>query len=407
MDILEADDMTQKADYTNWTLMHKNIAVAKLEIIEETGWISQISDIFNLSHAPVGTVSANQTQIERTELNKWIKGRSIPENRQNLELLFETLDIFNGPALALKSYGLSLSDQYWLKPEGVNISWESINFFQNEFSDDIGEILFQNKDASDFSVDMSSPDNTLDGVLRKKWIIQNGKRILMKGSDDSTQQEPYNEVIASTIMSKLNIVHTPYTLTSLRGKTYSLCENFINKDTELITAGRIQNVMKRSLADDKYQHLLKCCEFLDIGDIGQQFEQMMVIDYIIANTDRHWRNFGFIRDANTLEYKGFAPIYDNGTSLWNKNQETTEITLSKTFKSTHNQQIQLIKDLSWYEPIPRQEITEIVTGILSKNKHMNQERIAAIAKAVNQKAAFITSLKKERSPLIIPVKKNS
>ena len=385
--------MTKNADYSNWTLMHKNIVIANLVIIEETGWISQIMDTFNLDHAPVGTV--RQGQIDRSELNMWMKGRAIPASRQNLELLFEALDIFNSASLALKSYGLSLSDQYWMKPDGMDITWEFVNYFQNNFSDDIGEILFQNKDASDFSVDMSSPDNTLDGVLRKKWTIQNGKRILVKGSDDSLEQEPYNEVIASRIMSKLNIAHTPYTLTSMRGKAYSLCENFINKDTELITAGRVQNVMKQSFADDKYQHLLKCCEFLGMDDMRFQFEQMMVIDYIIANTDRHWGNFGFIRDANTLEYKGFAPIYDSGTSLWNKNQEVIDVTLSKTFKPTHNKQILLVKDLSWYEPIPKQQLTEIVVNTLSKNKFMNQERITAIAKGVNQKANFITNLKKE------------
>jgi len=387
--------MTEKTYYSSWTLMHKNIAIANLVMIEETGWISQVMDTLNLDHAPVGTI--RQAQIDRSELNNWLKGRSIPASRRNLELLLEALDIFNSTSLALKSYGLSLSDQYWLRPEGMDITWGSVNYFQNEFSDDIGEILFQNKDASDFNVDMSSPDNTSDGVLRKKWTIQSGKRILVKGSDDSAQQEPYNEVIATNIMSKLNITHTPYTLTSIRGKAYSQCENFINKDTELITAGRVQNVMKQSFANDKYEHLLKCCESLGMDDMRPQLEQMMVIDFIIANTDRHWGNFGFIRDANTLEYQGFAPIYDSGTSLWDKNQEVIDITISKTFKETHNKQIQLVKDLSWYEPIPKQQLTDIVTSVLGKNKYMNPERITAIAKGVNRKADFITNLKKELS----------
>ena len=387
--------MGEATDYSNWTLMHKNIVVANLVIITETGWISQVTDTFNLEHAPVGTVK--QAQIDRSELNKWVKGRSIPASRQNLELLFEALDIFNSAALTFESYGLSLSDQYWIKPVGMDSTWESVNYFENEFSDDIGEILFQNKDASDFNVDMSSPDNTLDGVLRKKWTIQNEKRILVKGSDDSIEQEPYNEVVAARIMAKLNIPHTPYTLTSMRGKAYCLCENFVNKDTELITAGRVQNVMKQSFAHDKYQHLLKCCEFLGMGDMRHHFEQMMVIDYIIANTDRHWGNFGFIRDANTLEYQGFAPIYDSGTSLWNKNQEVIDITISKTFEPTHSKQIQLVTDLSWYEPIPKQQLTEIVEDTLSKNKYMNLERVRSIAKGVNRKADFITNLKKELS----------
>ena len=43
---------------------------------------------------------------------------------------------------------------------------------------------------------------------------------------------------------------------------------------------------------------------------------MLVLDYIIANTDRHWNNFGVIRNADTRCYIDIAPIYDSGTSMW-------------------------------------------------------------------------------------------
>jgi len=39
-------------------------------------------------------------------------------------------------------------------------------------------------------------------------------------------------------------------------------------------------------------------------------------DRIINNIDRHYGNFGFIRNADTLEFQGFEPIFDNGNSLW-------------------------------------------------------------------------------------------
>ena len=43
---------------------------------------------------------------------------------------------------------------------------------------------------------------------------------------------------------------------------------------------------------------------------------MIVLDYLIVNEDRHQNNFGVVRNAETLEYLGAAPIYDSGTSLW-------------------------------------------------------------------------------------------
>ena len=42
---------------------------------------------------------------------------------------------------------------------------------------------------------------------------------------------------------------------------------------------------------------------------------MIVCDHIMANTDRHWRNFGIIRNIDTLECR-FVPFFDTGNSLW-------------------------------------------------------------------------------------------
>ena len=51
-------------------------------------------------------------------------------------------------------------------------------------------------------------------------------------------------------------------------------------------------------------------------DVTEQLQQLMILDYLICNPDRHFGNFGAIRDAVTLEWMGFAPIFDSGTSLW-------------------------------------------------------------------------------------------
>ena len=71
--------------------------------------------------------------------------------RLNITAPYELLD---------KSFGLSLSDQYWLKPEGSNISYDSINFFDHDF--DYAEFM----EAS-----LSTNSNTTGGMLRKAWII--------------------------------------------------------------------------------------------------------------------------------------------------------------------------------------------------------------------------------------------
>ena len=81
------------------------------------------------------------------------------------------------------------------------IKWKDINFFENLFSEDVGSALF----GGQFSGDFMSPDNTSDGWLRKKWVIQNQRRVLLKSGSGESQQEPLNEVLANMICDRLDI----------------------------------------------------------------------------------------------------------------------------------------------------------------------------------------------------------
>jgi len=392
--------------------MHKNIPVATIELTKRKGSIIAVKDTVNIEHAPLTTLNESDGRLDPIKLDDWLEGRSIPASRQNVARLMRDLDIASPSALALQSYGLSLSDQYWIKPTNQAILWEDVNFFQNDFSDDIGKILFNEKSSDDPNINVKSPDNSSDGMLRKRWTIQDGKRILVKGADTKhqLQQEPFNEVIASQIMAELNIDHTPYTQIFLDNKPYSLCEVFTTEDTEYITAWSILKHTGRDAKLSEYNQILANCEKLGVGDMRHKIEQMLVLDYIIANTDRHLGNFGFLRNANTLEYEGFVPVFDSGTSLWCDGSIVSNRSNSKPFKKTHSNQIKLVTDLSWYEPISESKLTEIIISNLSKNTPIkdvrvgiSEERIAKIADTVNQRAEFITGLKRDLTSTAVAV----
>ena len=392
----------KRTDTTIWTLMHKNIPVADLEIVANAGTILNVGHIHNINHAPIGTLD----QKDRVhKIRTWFVDRTISSNRQNLNQrnFYDDLG-FTGPtALSLKNHGLSLADQYWLKPVNQMITWESINFFKNGFNPDIGDVLFQKKKATDDNINLNAPDITTDGWLQKRWVIQNGKQILLKAGSDLFEQETYNEEIATNILKKLNIRHTPYWVEFLGDKPYSLCENFINENTDLVTAWRVLNSKKKANHDSNYQHLIKRCKELGIGDMRLQLEQMIVIDCIIANTDRHWGNFGFIRNADTLEWQGFAPIYDNGTSLWHNSENTSIHVESRAFKKSHREQLNLINDLSWFEPISENDLSEIITNTLSKHPTMSEERIEKLITAVNRQMEYVTQRKQKLTSKAIAV----
>lgn len=210
-------------------LMHKRIPAASIELDDATGFIQKIGEIYAPEHLPIGIPVKNGV-ADRTAFNTWWTDRSIPASRSGIREALETLEIANTKLLLIRCYGLSLSDQYWIKPGGSELTWDDINFFQHPFSDDIGDVLFGAPKKAN-ALNFSSPDNTSDGFLKKRWKIIDGKRCLIKGGSNPFRQQPFNEVIASEIMSRLSIPHVPYTLIWNNDAPYSVCEDFVDENT--------------------------------------------------------------------------------------------------------------------------------------------------------------------------------
>ena len=368
-------------------LMHKNIPVVDLEIDETTGTISKIKKTRDFRHIPVG-VKIQKDIIDRKTLNDWWTGRSIPASRDGIDGIKEVLgqlNIYNTGMLLDKCYGLSLSDQYWICPENSGLLWGEINFFNNSFSKDMGGILFGHKPADITRIDLVSPDNTSDGWLRKKWVIADGRRFLMKGGSGVYEQEPFNEIIACAVMRRLGINHINYTLTFDKNKPYCLCENFVTPDTELIPAWRVKESLKKDNRESELTHLLRCCDYHGIPGVTAAIDKMLVLDYIISNEDRHYNNFGFIRNAETLEWLGFAPVFDSGTSLWYNTQFVGRSSECKPFRKSHNEQIKLVTDLSWFNIGALKDIGDEIIEIFALSETVGADRRAAIAKSLTER----------------------
>ncbi len=172
-----------------YLLMHKRTAVLELDI-DKLGMIAKIGSVSAPEHLPVG-VRTSKSGIDRGSINEWWADRCIPASRSGVRDALQVLGAVVPQQLLSRSYGLSLSDHYWLKPTDSELTWEQINFFDNPFSDDIGDILFGKQ--RDAEIDFASPDITTDGNLKKRWRIINGKHCLTKGGSGPFYQQPYCE----------------------------------------------------------------------------------------------------------------------------------------------------------------------------------------------------------------------
>ena len=104
--------------------------------------------------------------------------------------------------------------------------------------------------------------------------------------------------------------------------------------------------------------------------MAHALDQMLVLDYLIANEDRHFNNFGLLRNPDTLEWLGPAPIYDSGSCL-GYDKLTAQIRSGrnitcKPFKKTHQDQLRLVTSFDWLDLSKlggiEQDIREVFAG---------------------------------------------
>lgn len=299
-------------------LMNKNKEVLVAEYDTITKGFNKLYKVKNMAFAPLilkNLYEDNKEDIKLLEqLTEWFKGRGIPSWRDDLDLLLVKLNILTPTELLDKAFGLSLSDQYWVKPYKSKIEYNDINFFDHDFEySEFTSVTFSNNMDSSAKISLISPNNTTDGRLKKTWIIENDKRYLLKGGYKNEVMQPFNEVLATMICNRLGFKHVPYTIDVVKDKVVSKCECFIDKDTELITAYQILH--NNCDKDNAYETYIKLLEDKGIVNAQYDLENMFILDYIMLNEDRHLNNFGIIRNVENLNWIGTAPIFDTGQSL--------------------------------------------------------------------------------------------
>lgn len=302
-------------------LMNRSIPVLLLEYNTFFNIIEAIDEIYDIKYAPQAIINAYNDKSKNLvkEANSWFRGRGIPSWRKDLENLLEKLNVSSPEELLNKAFSLSLSDQYWLKEKNSKISWQDINFFTNDFEYEAYLDASLDSSSSDVTTDkdiLRSPNNTTDGMLQKGWIIENGKRILVKGTYTFNREEPFNEWLASQICKRLGFEYCNYEVDwSDKTKLVSKCNNFITEDEELISAYDIFVSKKKPNNINDYEHYINILEEHKVPNARVNVASMFLIDYLLMNTDRHMKNFGVIRNVNSLEWVRTAPIFDTGQSM--------------------------------------------------------------------------------------------
>lgn len=300
-------------------LMHKDIRVCLMEITDE-GELGRVRrNEAAADHFPIGG------QMNNIKFHQWWKDRAIPKTRHGAKTALQRLGYFSTSSALVNNLALSLSDCYWILPRGEKLTWADTNLFANDFVDSFGEITINRDHMIDLRKETKFNCATSQGELQKKWCIdRDGRRYMIKGNYGQSYQQSLNEIFATNLHQQQDFDrYTQYSLVKLQvdGNMEGigcLSYDFCSENVECISAWELLQTIKFKQNESLYYPFKKVC--MNLGMSEQSFHNFMdyqiMTDYLITNTDRHMNNIAVMRNPDTLELLGFAPIFDSGNSMF-------------------------------------------------------------------------------------------
>ena len=374
------------------------------------------SSLRETAYVPYGCMDS-AGKFTSTGLTAWMVDRAIPDLRPSARERLDELGYSSAADLLASGFGLSLSDQFWLRPEGSDARWDDVNCFENDFPQEFGELLLPHDNssvpelvnrlkASDVLL-KSSPDTALNGNLPKRWRIESdGTRVLVKaGRPGNRYQEPFNEAVVTDLCARLLAVgdFVPYVFEDGGFASWTCaCPTMVDARTELVPGYQIYKSHKRGNSESLRDFFNRVCAEHDV-DSRESVEKMLVVDFLVANFDRHWSNFGVLIDTETRQWLRVAPIFDTGESLW-CDRETREAFggykmpkqgMNRPFSRDLDSQVErFCGNLKWYDPNRLAGFCDFAIELLRKNPFVANDpgRIEKIHESLQERIRLMNDI---------------
>lgn len=281
--------------------------------LEEKGLEGLVVEIKSFDEDRKHLLPINMELTEKSII-KWLSNRVIPKNRAFVDEILKTfgLSVNDTKGIIDVCLGLSLNDSYWVTPVEFEGKFADYNLFENPFSEALSLVAYTGVGSAEKAFS-TSPEFTTNGMLRKAWRhIENNGIYLYKGGTEGAANagnEPYSEYYACQIAKTMGLNCVEYDLENWKGILASKCRLFTDIDTSFVPISRL-------IKDRTLKNALEYYKGLGKG-FYDDLCSMLVFDAVIYNEDRHFGNFGVLRDNHTGKIIKPAPIFDNGLSLFN------------------------------------------------------------------------------------------
>lgn len=200
--------------------------------------------------------------------------------------------------------GSTITDTYWVLQDDEELTYEKVRFCQNEFDQLalLGDPDSFNRANQSGLLDSRTPELTNIGSFEKCWRREDGHWWLYKQGNDLE------------IFTELFI----YELGKILGFDMAHCVAWEKgiKSRDFTDGANINYEPARSLVGDEVDYVFNYNRIKELKPVmTKAYLDILFLDTICFNMDRHTENYGFLRDPKTGEFLKMAPNFDNNIAL--------------------------------------------------------------------------------------------
>ncbi len=284
-----------------FTLMNKDKGILRFNL--NKGFVQDV-EIIDVSTAPEMLKSGYTGALER-----WLSERSLDITRSNARLLLKKMNISNSPLeISIANKALNLTDTFWIKDSNEE-KYSNVSLHRKSSNKLIVDVSLSG--ALHDVPKMANAELTNIGSYDKAWIKEEETWYLVKKGDSKSL---YSEMFANILGNKLGLNMAKY---FIKDKMI-WSENFTNEDVILEHYASYRYKFDSINVDEKtiYNNLLSV-------ELNDKYLDMLFLDAIISNVDRHEFNFGVLKKADTGELLNFAPYFDHNLSFGGVSKPST------------------------------------------------------------------------------------
>lgn len=319
----------------NEEVFNVNMDIGDVTLVNESLLPFRLKGAFKM-HKSTGNPEKDYKYIykygfdNRYTIFNWLAGRTLLLSRTNAKKLYQAFrleqlqDDISRAKLAMSCRALSILDNYWVKLDNDRTTWDMVNLRHNSLNQAVAQIALHGTSLS-LQGSLVSPEFTTNGAYAKAWRRdEDGSLWLYKLND--MQSTAKIEVMVSNILDCTNVIHCHYEAREDMGEYVCACPAMTSDKVSIADGLTFVGYCNRNGINPD--------EYLMEYD-RDNYYNMFVVDYLIANPDRHGQNWGIAYDSETMKIHGLHPLFDHNNAFDNgvmNNEEYESHFIGQTLK---------------------------------------------------------------------------